>query len=47
MAGSSVSARRARCGRPGGAGRLLANLDGTNIYMTLATLFLAQATNTI
>ena len=22
------------------------NLDGTNIYMTLATLFLAQATNT-
>ena len=23
------------------------NLDGTNIYMTLATLFLAQATNTI
>ena len=22
------------------------NLDGTNIYMTLATLFLAHATNT-
>ena len=23
------------------------NLDGTNIYMTLAALFIAQATNTV
>jgi len=30
-------------GRPRGADGYSFNLDGTNIYMTLATLFIAQA----
>jgi aerobic C4-dicarboxylate transport protein len=43
--GASSSAPRAVVGLVIPAGYSF-NLDGTNIYMTLATLFLAQATNT-
>jgi aerobic C4-dicarboxylate transport protein len=33
-------------GGPGGPTGYSFNLDGTNIYMTMAALFIAQATNT-